>query len=227
MSSPSEINTPMMLLSVAGTAICWGMYGPLLKWGHEAMVQPGTGRMRPFIIVGVAYLVVAIILPLVLMQTAGMDKTGGYTAGGIWWSFIAGTAGALGAFGLLMALSYGGKSAPGTVMPLVFGFAPIVSTLFSLYFAKSINSPSPFFFVGLLMVGMGAVCVLYFNPSLPKKGAPAAAVTTKEKPSDSKAKEMVTGKDKGAMDKKEAEKAAAEKSGDKKPAAETPSEDAK
>ena len=86
------------------------------------------------------------------------------------------------------------------------------------------------------MVGMGAVCVLVFNPITPPK-KPAAA-TTKEKPAESKAKQIVSGKDKGAMDKKAAEKAAAEKSGDDdKPAAEaksgdskpaeTPSEDAK
>lgn len=198
----------MLISSVAATAMCWGVYGPLLKWGHEAM-EKGGGRMRPFICVGVAYLVVAIVLPIVAMQTFGYDKGQGlfhgWTFSGITWSFIAGTAGALGAFGLLLALGSG--AGPAVVMPLVFGFAPAVNTLFTLYFLTSDKSKevivSPFFFVGLIMIGLGAVVTLMYQPKAkPRGGGDKAAATASEKP----------GKD-GKKDSKDATKAL---TGDKK-----------
>ena len=46
------------------TALFWGTYGPLLQKGHHFM---GSGRLRPFICVGIAYLLVAIVGPIVVM----------------------------------------------------------------------------------------------------------------------------------------------------------------
>src|SRR3569623_1271162 len=82
------------------TALFWGTYGPLLSRGHHLM---GTeGRLRPFICVGVAYLIVAIVGPILLMYTTGIDKGGGlqhgWTTRGVIWSSVAGGVGALGAF---------------------------------------------------------------------------------------------------------------------------------
>lgn len=219
MAAPSDsVNYTMLLSSVAATAVCWGMYGPLLRWGHEAM-EKGGGRMRPFICVGVAYLVVAIVLPIVLMQVLGYDKGAGLFSGwtlkGITWSFIAGTAGALGAFGLLVALGSG--ASPGVVMPLVFGFAPAVSTLFTLYVISSDKSKevvvSPFFFVGLIMIGLGAVVTLYFQPKPMKKGATAASAESAGKSGKESGKALTGDKDKKA---KEKEKEAAKEEDSKK-----------
>lgn len=186
----------MLITSVAATALCWGVYGPLLRWGHEAMAagDHSAGRMRPFICVGLAYLVVAIVLPILLMQFLGYDRGAGlfsgWTFSGITWSFIAGTAGALGAFGLLVALGSG--ALPGTVMPLVFGFAPAVSTLFTLYIITSDKTKevviSPFFFVGLIMIGFGAVVTLMFQPKPKPRGAAKPAAAAAEKPGKDAAK---------------------------------------
>ncbi|MCI0357589.1 MAG: hypothetical protein L0211_03775 [Planctomycetaceae bacterium] len=167
-----------------GTALFWGTYGPLLSRGHHLM---GTeGRFRPFICVGVAYLLVAIVGPIVVMYTTGIDKGDGLLAGwtfrGILWSTIAGAVGALGAFTLIMALGYGGPSSPVYVMPIVFGCAPVVSAFTAMYLNNTFKI-SPFFAAGLLLVGVGAVTILITAPPPPKKGSqehgakPAAAKT--------------------------------------------------
>src|SRR5687768_9095701 len=105
-----------------GTAMFWGTYGPLLQKGHHLM---GSGRLRPFICVGIAYLLVAIVGPIVVMYLTGMEMdtakgkglSHGWTVNGIIWSTIAGGVGALGAFTLIMAINYGGKASPIYVMP--------------------------------------------------------------------------------------------------------------
>lgn len=152
------------------TALFWGTYGPLLSRGHHLM---GTeGRLRPFICVGIAYLLVAIVGPIVVMYTTGIDKgdgiASGWTFGGIVWSTLAGAVGALGAFTLIMALGAGGPSSPVYVMPLVFGCAPVVSAFTSMYLSGNYKI-SPFFAAGLILVAVGAVTILITAPRPGKK----------------------------------------------------------
>jgi hypothetical protein len=152
------------------TALFWGTYGPLLSRGHHLM---GTeGRLRPFICVGIAYLLVAIVGPIVVMYTTGIDRESGlfsgWTFGGILWSILAGAVGALGAFTLIMALGAGGPSSPVYVMPLVFGCAPVVSAFTSMYLSGNYKI-SPFFAAGLILVAVGAVTILITAPRPGKK----------------------------------------------------------
>jgi hypothetical protein len=181
MHATSSTNVPLIIVSILATAICWGIYGPLLQWGHMEM---GSGRLRPFICVGVAYLVIAIVGPVLVMMLTGMEQAGGIASGwtmkGVWWSFIAGTAGALGALGMILAFNFGGK--PHYVPPLIFGLAPVVNTFFALAMnpvLRSQLSANPFqsscFGAGLLMVAVGAVVVLVSAP----KGAPKPATAAK------------------------------------------------
>jgi hypothetical protein len=183
------------------TALFWGTYGPILSRGHHLM--EGGGRLRPFICVGVAYFLVAIIGPIVVMYTTGHDKGGGlfsgWTFAGILWSTIAGGVGALGAFTLIMALGAGGPRSPIYVMPIVFGCAPVVSAFTTMYINKSFGQlkESPFFAAGLLLVATGAITVLLTAPK-PKpqpasdhsaKPAPAKSVAAKHferKPAETK-----------------------------------------
>jgi hypothetical protein len=158
------------------TALFWGTYGPLLQRGHHFM---GTeGRMRPFICVGIAYLLVAIIGPIVAMYTLGIDRGEGlfhgWTFRGILWSTIAGAVGALGAFTLLVALGAGGSTGPLFIMPIVFGCAPVVSTLTSMYMNNAFNRMSPFFAAGLILVAAGAVTILITAPRPLKSHPPGA-----------------------------------------------------
>jgi hypothetical protein len=151
------------------TALFWGTYGPLLQKGHHYME---SGRLRPFICVGIAYLLVAIIGPIVVMYLTGMEMDTakgkgllhGWTASGIVWSILAGGVGALGAFTLIMAINYGGPPSTIYVMPIVFGCAPIVSTFTSMYLNRMLGQISPFFAAGLILVAAGAVTILITAP---------------------------------------------------------------
>ncbi|HUE71245.1 MAG TPA: hypothetical protein VMP01_10200 [Pirellulaceae bacterium] len=171
---PTSFNLPAVIISIMGTAIFWGVYGPLLQKGHMLM---GSGRLRPFICVGVAYILVAIIGPIVVMMMTGMEKEGGlasgWTTSGVIWSLIAGMAGALGALGMILAFNFGGK--PSYVPPLIFGLAPVVNTFFAMYlnpalWTKMTPVQSSFFGAGLILVAVGAVTVLV---AAPKAGPPA------------------------------------------------------
>jgi hypothetical protein len=159
------------------TAFFWGTYGPLLLKGHTLM---GSGRLRPFICVGISYLIIAIVGPILVMHLTGMEKGDGVLSGwgkgwgGIIWSLAGGAAGAFGAFALIMALNYGGASSTTYVMPLVFGCAPVVSTITSIYMARLAGKTveiSPFFAAGLILVAAGAITILIFAP---KPKAPPA-----------------------------------------------------
>lgn len=147
-----------ILASIGLTAICWGVYGPVLHWGQAEM---GNSRLRAFLCVGLAYFVIAVIVPVFMMQKMETDKS--FSLPGIIWSSVAGAAGAVGALGIILAMSSGGK--PSFVMPLVFGLAPVVNAFFTIYWAGKWREISPFFLSGLIMVGLGAAMVLAFAPS--------------------------------------------------------------
>ncbi len=107
----------LALPGIALTVICWGMYGPVLHRGQHDLE---SNRLKPLICVGVAYVVIAIIVPVVILTATG-NLRGQWTVSGVSWSLGAGFAGALGALGIILALTAGGK--PTFVMPLVFGCA--------------------------------------------------------------------------------------------------------
>jgi hypothetical protein len=70
--------------------------------------------------------------------------------------------GALGAIGIILAFNSGGK--PLFVMPLVFGGAPVINTLFAAVQAQGLGSYRAFFLAGLILVIAGAVLVLVTAP---------------------------------------------------------------
>ena len=155
------------LPGVALTIVCWGAYGSVLHKGQAALAG---SRLKPLICVGVAYVVIAIIVPVAILAVQG-KLGGGWAASGITWSLIAGAAGAVGALGIILALTSGGS--PVYVMPLVFGCAPIVNVLVSMYFAKIPWSElNPIFVAGLILVSVGAVTVLVAQPKPPKRSHP-------------------------------------------------------
>ena len=79
-------------------------------------------KPEPFLCVGLAYFVIAVIVPLGALAT--WTEQGSWTFTGVVWSLAAGAAGAIGALGIILAFNFGGK--PIYVMPLVFGGAPVV-----------------------------------------------------------------------------------------------------
>jgi hypothetical protein len=158
-----------VIASIAMTALCWGSYGPVL---HKGQTKMAGSRLRPFLCVGLAYFAIAVVVPCIILS--GYDEPGKWTFGGVVWSLIAGAAGAVGALGIIMAFNFGGK--PIYVMPLVFGGAPVVNTITSVVHDGTLSMIGTPFLVSLLMVIVGAACVLLFAPKPGKKGDDAAGV---------------------------------------------------
>jgi hypothetical protein len=142
---------------VALTFVCWGAYGPVLHWGQAAM---GHSRLRPFICVGVAYFLIAVVVPLTWLKMRG--EQGHWTLAGTVWSVAAGTIGAIGALGIIMAFGYRGS--PVYVMPIVFGGAPVINTFVTMAMARTFKQANYIFYAGLVLVVLGAVTVLLNKP---------------------------------------------------------------
>lgn len=157
-------------LSIALAALCWGSYGPLL---HKGQTKMAGSRLRPFLCVGLAYFVIAVVLPLPLLQFS--QEPGGFNVWGTAWSLAGGAAGAIGALGIVMAFDFGGK--PVYVMPLVFSGAPVVNTLTTVLAEGTYGDLSPLFLAGLIVLVAGAATVLVFAPRQAKPAAepPVAA----------------------------------------------------
>ena len=155
---------------VALTFFSWGVYGPVLHIGQEHMADmKGLSTLRPFICVGFAYFLIAVVFPLVVLLTKG--ETGKWSASGAGWSFYAGTIGALGALGIILAFKF--KGAPVYVMPLVFGGAPVVNTFVTMYMSRTFGEASKLFITSIIIVAVGAAGVMAFKPSVAKKEKPA------------------------------------------------------
>ena len=211
------------------TFCCWGVYGPVLHLGQEAL---GAGprqlsSLRPFICVGIAYFLIAVVYPLFVLQTKG--ETGSWSMGGFVWSFIAGLVGAVGALGIILAFKFGGK--PVYVMPLVFGLAPVVNTFVTMIMAGTFKQAKPIFYIGIVLAALGAAGVLRFKPSKPKVTTPVTteAVFKSQKLTPVLLRQAVPAangdKTKTAAD--DSKEAVAEsKSTEAKPASDSPTKDA-
>ncbi len=145
---------PFVLLTV----LTWGAYIPTLHKGQVALSGSGV---HAFLMVGVAYLLVAILIPGTMIARAG--SWGVFTSGGMALTIGAGVLGALGALGIVFALINGGR--PTVVPPLVFAGAPLVSVFVAMLYNPPQSSPSPVFFIGLVMAAVGAGLVLSFRPT--------------------------------------------------------------
>ena len=149
----------LILAGISLTVFCWGIYGPVLHHGQDNL---GGNRLKPLICVGAAYFIVALMVPIGLLASRG-ELVGDWSFSGISWSMMAGVAGAFGAMGIILALTSGGR--PIYVMPIVFGGAPVVNVMLSMYWSKSWKQGvSPIFFAGLILVIVGAATVLIFAP---------------------------------------------------------------
>ncbi len=164
--SESSNNVVGIILSIITAALCWGSYGPMLHVGQGKMAG---SRLRPFACVGLAYFFIAVAAPMVLIYSRTEDP-GVWTASGMTWSFLAGIAGAIGALGVILAFNSGGK--PYYVMPLIFGFAPVINTFISLSEAGTWGLVKPMFWISLAVVIGGAITVLTNAPKPRPKPSP-------------------------------------------------------
>ena len=139
------------------TILSWGTYIPTLHRGQMGLSGSGV---HAFLMVGIAYVLVAIAVPGMMVVRAGSWST--FTPQGSLFTLGAGVLGALGALGIVLALANGGR--PNVVPPLVFAGAPIVSVFVAMLYNPPREAPSPLFFIGILMAAAGAFLVLSNRP---------------------------------------------------------------
>ena len=150
------------------TVVTWGVYGIFLHSGQSGMKDAVNGRYKAFLFVGIAYFLTAVLAPLALLVLRGADWN--YPKGGMLWSLVAGVAGAVGAFCVLLA--FGAKGTPPVVMSIVFAGAPVVTALVSLWQHPpegGFGAIKPQFVLGIVLAALGGCLVTYYKPN------PAAA----------------------------------------------------
>lgn len=166
------------LLYALLTVACWGVYGIFLHTGTMGMTDPVNGRLKAFLLVGVAYFLTAVLAPLAILMAKGAEISfWNYPSKGLWWSLVAGIVGAVGALGVLLAFGVGGK--PAVVMSIIFAGAPIVNAVVAIIQhppAGGWGAIKPQFFLGIVLAAVGAGMVMYFKP-------PAAPVKPAATPS--------------------------------------------
>jgi uncharacterized membrane protein len=153
-----EQNKSMIWVMFAlGAALSWGLYGPIL---HKGQTELANNPFKALLCVGVAYFLIGVLVPVVVLGTQGGLK--GFNSGGITGATLGGALGAIGALCIIYAFKAGGV--PTYVMPLVFGGAPIINVVYSMWQHPPKTSPNPLIYVGMILVAIGAGLVLYFKP---------------------------------------------------------------
>jgi hypothetical protein len=143
---------PGWILFVIGAVLSWGAYGPALHEGRAGFLDPKTASLRALLCVGVAYFLVAVLVPLALLWS--QEKLPGFTVKGSLISTLAGVLGAAGAVCIIF------------VMPLVFGGAPIVNGVINLAMKPSALAESHWLlYVGFVLAAVGAGLILWNLPS--------------------------------------------------------------
>ncbi len=157
------------------TAVSWGTYGVFLHSGQMAMGDPVNGRYKAFLFVGITYVFVAVLAPLIVLKLNG--ATWSFPAKGLTWSLIAGFVGAAGAFFVLLA--FGAKGTPTVVMSIVFAGAPIVNAFTAYAFhppAGGLANVRWQFVLGIVLAASGGALVALYKPDSVAPPAPAATV---------------------------------------------------
>lgn len=179
------------------TVVCWGVYGILLHRGQQEinpMLPPDpNARYKAFLWVGVAYFLVAILAPIAVLILNGASWT--MKPAGITWSLVAGIAGAIGAFGVLLAFGAAPKGKTlqyvPVIMSIIFAGAPVVNAAVSIALHPpegGLGSIKPLFWVGILLAAAGGFFVTLYKPDAPAKkpapavGAPAPAAAPAASP---------------------------------------------
>lgn len=153
------------------TAAFWGSYGPLIGNAQPPRIDgrplgppEGWTSFKPYVFIGLAYTVAAVIGGLGMMYVKGDTfNFGGSHFPTAKWGFLAGLVGAIGALSLTMAM-VSSKGNALLVMPIVFGGAVSVTALISVLRLHAGTSISPLLWVGMGLVAVGIVLVASNTP---------------------------------------------------------------
>lgn len=157
------------------TVASWGVYGIFLHSGQMGMKDTVNGRYKAFLFVGLAYFLTAVLAPLAILLFRGADWN--YPKGGMVWSLIAGIAGALGAFCVLLA--FGAKGTPAVVMSIVFAGAPVINAVVAVLQhppSGGLGSIKPQFYLGIILAALGGCLVTLYKPAAAPAAKPAVPV---------------------------------------------------
>jgi len=172
---------------VIGAGLAWGTYVPLVFFGGQMLsplnaagVTVGIGgRLASILCVGVAYFVLAVVVPVGLMASRD-DASPDWRTVGLVFSGLAGVAGAVGAICVIFASKAAVDTAklegvnPATyrmyIAPLIFCLAPLINTLLSMVWHPNAKTGEWAVFhleipgwklpVGILLVAVGTFLVL-------------------------------------------------------------------
>jgi len=161
----------LWLVYVALAGLAWGTYVPFIFYGGNELGGTQGSRLMAILCVGVAYFLLAILIPLLMFGT-GQEPWPPLNGNGLVFSGLAGVAGAVGAICVIFASSAARKTGTDArlfIGPLIFGLAPVINTLVSSLWHPRPGNPLHFelvlpgwkLWVGILLVGLGAALVLY------------------------------------------------------------------
>lgn len=157
------MNKLFPILCALCVALCWGMYGPTLT--NARSPQREWGPFKPYVFIGVAYLVIAIGGGAAMMRFVwndSFDYTGKFSPA-MTWGFLAGSLGALGALALTFSLTKAGGD-PAYVMPIVFGGAVTVNAIAAYVKLKDSVEINPMMWVGMALVAVGICLTAGYTP---------------------------------------------------------------
>jgi drug/metabolite transporter (DMT)-like permease len=167
------------ILFAIGTALFWGCYGPTIGNaqaprvdGRPLMPPEGWSPFKPYVFIGIAYIVVSVIGGLIMMKVKGDSFSYSEPVAGVEgvthflpakWGFLAGTLGACGAFCLTTAMMTSRGNAL-LVMPIVFGGAISVMAVVSVLKLHEDVQISPMLWVGMGITVLGVVTTAMNTP---------------------------------------------------------------
>lgn len=157
------------------TALAWGLYGPTL--GQARLADPVASPFKPYLGIGIAYVLVAICGGAVGMWLRG-DSFSFIGSSGFSWGFLAGILGAIGALGLTLSMFSGGARIPHAVMPVVFGGAVTITAISTLLLSGGRLRGGPLLWVGIAGVLISTVLITMNTPH----AAPPTSATTPAPP---------------------------------------------
>jgi hypothetical protein len=168
----------MWLVYALLAGLAWGTYVPLIFYGgNELGGKPGS-RLMAILCVGIAYFVIAVLVPLG-MFLANQAEWPPMKTTGLVFSGLAGVAGAVGAICVIFATKSAVEAARSAgapvdtfrvyIAPMIFGLAPVINVLVSAFWHPQPGEPFHFkvdlpgwkLWVGILLVGIGAALVLF------------------------------------------------------------------
>lgn len=166
------------------TVVCWGTYGICMHEGSVGMKNPDHGRIMAFLWVGIAYFLTAVVAPIVILKMNSVPLA--FPTKGWVWSLLAGTLGAIGALGVLLAFGSAAAEKPTpagwfvpVIMSIIFAGAPmvnaIVSTTKEMSWARVLSKEHWPFILGIAMAALGGYLITKYAPKTPKSPPSANA----------------------------------------------------